>query len=203
MHPKKIFLMRHAHSEAQDCKKMGLSRTDSALLDCHITKIGEFQAKTAWKEEYNLPELIVVSPLTRAIETVLIAFEGFGIPVICHPELREMGGDKLPENCLRDKRELLRDKKLRKYSEFGNVDLTLISEKAEKKSVKCAKRVNFMHDSLIKWLKARPEECILLVTHLRVIKELLPMIFEEIENTKVFEANLYAEGYNLIKSELI
>ena len=60
-----------------------------------------------------------------------------------------------------------------------------------------------MHDSLIKWWKARPEECILLVTHRRVIKELLPMVFEEIENTKVFEANLYAEGYNLIKSELI
>jgi len=206
MHSKKIYLMRHAHSEAQDCKKMGISRTDNALLDCHITKFGEFQAKTAWNGEDELPELIVVSPLTRSIQTALLAFEGFDIPVICHPGLREMGGNKLPENCVRAKRELLRDKKLLKCGGFGDMDLSLISDEAkdeERGSVKGAKKVNFMHDSLIEWLKARPEQHILLVTHRMVIKELLPSVFEEIENAKVFEANLYAGGYNLIKSGLI
>ena len=76
MYPKKIYLMRHAHSEAQDCKRKGISRDDDSLLDCHITKFGEFQAKTAWAED-DLPDLVVVSPLTRAIQTALIAFEGF------------------------------------------------------------------------------------------------------------------------------
>lgn len=193
--------MRHAHSEAQDCKRKGIPRDDDSLLDCHITKLGEFQAKTAWVED-DLPDLVVVSPLTRAIQTALIAFEGFDIPMICHPGLKEKG-DKLPENIRREKGELIRDKKLNQYEAFADIDFSLVIEEKVWSMSKKSKRVNFAHDSLIEWLKRRKEERILLVTHYKVIKDLFPTGFEEVENCKVFETNLFEGDYYLVKSGLI
>ena len=201
MHSKKIYLMRHAHSEAQDCKRKGIPRDDDSLLDCHITKLGEFQAKTAWVED-DFPDLVVVSPLTRAIQTALIAFEGFDIPMICHPGLKEKG-DKLPENIRREKGELIRDKKLNQYEAFADIDFSLVIEEKVWSMSKKSKRVNFAHDSLIEWLKRRKEERILLVTHYKVIKDLFPTGFEEVENCKVFETNLFEGDYYLVKSGLI
>ena len=201
MHSKKIYLMRHAHSEAQDCKRKGIPRDDDSLLDCHITKLGEFQAKTAWVED-DLPDLVVVSPLTRAIQTALIAFEGFDIPMICHPGFKEKG-DKLPENIRREKGELIRDKKLNQYEAFADIDFSLVIEEKVWSMSKKSKRVNFAHDSLIEWLKRRKEERILLVTHYKVIKDLFPTGFEEVENCKVFETNLFEGDYYLVKSGLI
>ena len=201
MHSKKIYLMRHAHSEAQDCKRKGIPRDDDSLLDCHITKLGEFQAKTAWVED-DLPDLVVVSPLTRAIQTALIAFEGFDIPMICHPGLKEKG-NKLPENIRREKRELIRDKKLNQHEAFADIDFSLAIEEKVWSMSKKSKRVNFAHDSLIEWLKRRKEERILLVTHYKVIKDLFPTGFEEVDNCKVFETNLFEGDYYLIKSGLI
>ena len=192
--------MRHAHSEAQDCKRKGISRDDDSLLDCHITKLGEFQAKTAWVED-DLPDLVVVSPLTRAIQTALIAFEGFDIPMICHPGLKEKG-DKLPENNRREKGELIRDKKLNQHEAFADIDFSLVLEEKAWSMSKKSKRVNFAHDSLIEWLKRRKEERILLVTHYKVIKDLFPTGFEEVENCKVFETNLFEGDYYLVKSGL-
>ena len=193
--------MRHAHSEAQDCKRKGIPRDDDSLLDCHITKLGEFQAKTAWVED-DFPDLVVVSPLTRAIQTALIAFEGFDIPMICHPGLKEKG-DKLPENIRREKGELIRDKKLNQYEAFADIDFSLVIEEKVWSMSKKSKRVNFAHDSLIEWLKRRKEERILLVTHYKVIKDLFPTGFEEVENCKVFETNLFEGDYYLVKSGLI
>uniref|UniRef100_A0A6C0FB90 Histidine phosphatase family protein n=1 Tax=viral metagenome TaxID=1070528 RepID=A0A6C0FB90_9ZZZZ len=201
MHSKKIYLMRHAHSEAQDCKRKGIPRDDDSLLDCHITKLGEFQAKTAWVED-DLPDLVVVSPLTRAIQTALIAFEGFDIPMICHPGLKEKG-TKLPENIRREKCELIRDKKLNQHEAFADIDFSLVLEEKVWSTSKKSKRVNFVHDSLIEWLKRRKEERILLVTHYKVIKDLFPTGFEEVDNCKVFETNLFEGDYYLIKSGLI
>tara|TARA_B100001142_G_C14330911_1_gene654074 strand:+ start:367 stop:948 length:582 start_codon:yes stop_codon:yes gene_type:complete len=193
--------MRHAHSEAQDCKRKGIPRDDDSLLDCHITKLGEFQAKTAWVED-DLPDLVVVSPLTRAIQTALIAFEGFDIPMICHPGLKEKG-TKLPENIRREKCELIRDKKLNQHEAFADIDFSLVLEEKVWSTSKKSKRVNFVHDSLIEWLKRRKEERILLVTHYKVIKDLFPTGFEEVDNCKVFETNLFEGDYYLIKSGLI
>ena len=193
--------MRHAHSEAQDCKRKGIPRDDDSLLDCHITKLGEFQAKTAWVED-DLPDLVVVSPLTRAIQTALIAFEGFDIPMICHPGLKEKG-NKLPENIRREKCELIRDKKLNQHEAFADIDFSLVLEEKVWSTSKKSKRVNFAHDSLIEWLKRRKEERILLVTHYKVIKDLFPTGFEEVDNCKVFETNLFEGDYYLIKSGLI
>ncbi len=201
MHSKKIYLMRHAHSEAQDCKRKGIPRDDDSLLDCHITKLGEFQAKTAWVED-DLPDLVVVSPLTRAIQTALIAFEGFDIPMICHPGLKEKG-NKLPENIRREKRELIRDEKLNQHEAFADIDFSLVLEEKVWSTSKKSKRVNFVHDSLIEWLKRRKEERILLVTHYKVIKDLFPTGFEEVDNCKVFETNLFEGDYYLIKNGLI
>ena len=111
--------------------------------------------------------------------------------------------DKLPENIRREKGELIRDKKLNQYEAFADIDFSLVIEEKVWSMSKKSKRVNFAHDTLIEWLKRRKEERILLVTHYKVIKDLFPTGFEEVENCKVFETNLFEGDYYLVKSGLI
>ena len=194
---KTIYLMRHAQSDAQVCKNKGDNRNDSILLDCNLTKLGEIQAKSAWPDKNNLPELIVVSPLTRAIQTAIIAFNNIDIPIICNPNLKEIGGNKLPENHFRGILNLLNDKKLQNYSLFDKIDLSLITPEWSKsyKTNNTPRKVTYLSDKLLKWLSERPEKSILCVTHYNVIKNILGGV-GEINNTKIFTCLLYRDNYD-------
>lgn len=198
MPPKTVYLMRHAESEGQASKKNGIERTDKSLLDCRITKIGEVQARYSWDDNKVLPELIVVSPLTRAIQTALIAFEKYRIPTVCHPDLRESGSSKLPENTFRGVEDLFNDKKLKKYHGFREIDFGLLEMGVSFPETPRKKTVKYLYDDLLTWLYKRPEKTILLVTHYNVIKNILPSITEPVENAKIYTTVLYYDFINEI-----
>lgn len=108
---KRIFLIRHGESMGQAAKSLGWNRqTDRRLIDCGLTAKGTSQAygirKLLSSQDLQSIELVVSSPLTRALHTALLAFSDKNILV--GYDLREIGS-KVPENTPRKIKEVLQD----------------------------------------------------------------------------------------------
>lgn len=73
--PKTLYLIRHAESEGQAAGRRGLDRQhDPRLRDCPLTDLGVTQAATNIESTLGPDgmaqiELVVTSPLTRALQT--------------------------------------------------------------------------------------------------------------------------------------
>jgi len=82
--PQKIYLMRHGESEAN------ISRRD--VPDPNLTHLGLAQAKS-WQETIGdlQPDIVLVSPLRRAIQTACHAFSYEEVPLLCCRFAREIG----------------------------------------------------------------------------------------------------------------
>lgn len=95
MPEKQIHLIRHAQSEhnarAQMVADEDVVRMDPALRDAPLTTLGHAQAHALAQEVAGLPqiELVVTSPLTRAIQTMLAAFGDHPAPRLVEPLHRE------------------------------------------------------------------------------------------------------------------
>ena len=112
-------MIRHGESLGQVAHLHGLNRrTDSRLLDCNLTEKGSDQARaisnllctsTAGQAQEPLQQiqLVVSSPLTRALHTSLLAFPDK--PILVHYDLREVGISKAPENIPRKMDVVLKD----------------------------------------------------------------------------------------------
>lgn len=108
---KTIYLIRHGQSQGQAAHHNGMDRhTDPRLRDCGLTKRGESEAanlrKIFTEEELEAIQLVVSSPLTRALHTALLGFPTKDI--IVNFDLREVGS-KVPENSPRVMKEVIRD----------------------------------------------------------------------------------------------
>ena len=138
-------------------------REDDAV-DADLTPTGQQQAATVKTDAAALhPELIVVSPLSRAIDTALIVF-GKG-DYICLESLRERNG--LLKNGQRRTLEYLKDRFAEHDINFDNIEPgedklwhafggeTLETPEA------CSQRA---YDSLL-WITRRPEKEIAIVAH--------------------------------------
>jgi hypothetical protein len=90
--PKKIYLIRHGQSLGQVADPEA-RENDPSLTDCGLTEEGKKQAENIkqllGEEAYNEIELVLTSPLTRAVHTSLLAFPDK--PIICQYDLREIG----------------------------------------------------------------------------------------------------------------
>jgi len=88
---KRIAFIRHGQSTANAA--YDIHKRDTFIFDAELTPKGVSQVQDLKQNLSGLPfELIVVSPLRRAIQTTLIAFEEEikrGVPVIVHPLVRE------------------------------------------------------------------------------------------------------------------
>lgn len=82
--PQKIYLMRHGESEAN------ISRRD--VPDPNLTHLGLAQAKS-WQETIGdlAPDLVLVSPLRRAVQTACHAFQYEEVPMLLCRFAREIG----------------------------------------------------------------------------------------------------------------
>jgi broad specificity phosphatase PhoE len=115
---KTVYMIRHGHSQGQAASLNGLDRkTCPSLNDCGLTEKGITQA-------WNIPQqllaitqdptimesiqLVISSPLTRALHTALLGFPHHD--VLVHYDLREIGS-KVPENNPRDMSLVLNDLK--------------------------------------------------------------------------------------------
>ena len=88
---KKVYLIRHGQSEYNLLHGGGLSDSgsgvDPMVFDAPLTELGKEQARGIELPED--PELVVCSPLTRAVQTALLAFPGHVEHMECWPEHRE------------------------------------------------------------------------------------------------------------------
>jgi methyltransferase-like protein 6 len=108
---KRVYLIRHAESIGQASRLLGWDRkNDNRLVDCGLTEKGKSQSlgmkKLFSDEDFDLIELVISSPLTRALQTALMAFPQKDI-LVAYP-LREIGS-KVPENQPRSMEHVLKD----------------------------------------------------------------------------------------------
>lgn len=173
--PKTIYLIRHGQSLGQNAKKNGMDRkTDPKLRDCDLTEKGVSEAlhiSTLFTEEdLAAIQLVISSPLTRALHTALLAFQDKDILV--HYDLREVGS-KVPENTPRDMKLVLRDlgPTLCQRDETVTVDSDSLRPKDWPRdycpSVVRKDRIR----KVLHWIyKERPEITIAIVCHYNVIR---------------------------------
>lgn len=135
------------------------------MHDPSLTPFGEEQCRQLAQRfpyHHNV-ELLVTSPLRRTIYTTLIGFESEtkrGVKVIAFPEAQEVSD--LPCDTGSDA------DVLRKEMEGKPVDLSLIHEGWNNNNGKWATDADAIEaraKEARKWLKARPEKEIVLVTH--------------------------------------
>jgi broad specificity phosphatase PhoE len=98
-----VYLIRHGESNGQLVNSMQ-RRGDLSLVDCGLSALGQQQARSM-KERHNLPpmDMILSSPLTRALQTAVLAFPT-ATQIFVNYDLREFGGGNkggrsiIPEN---------------------------------------------------------------------------------------------------------
>lgn len=85
---KVVHLIRHAQSTFNQSLEVG--RVEPKWRDALLSEEGLSQARRLRREVASLGvELVVTSPLSRAVQTALLAFEGLGIPLLVQPLARE------------------------------------------------------------------------------------------------------------------
>ena len=182
MKTKTIILIRHGKSLGQTAKQRGISRKDSSLLDADLSQEGQLQAIDL--EKYPLIQkyihdidLVIVSPLTRALRTATLGFNHLNdkVPFICYPGLKEKNSNPkkvIPENIARPIKKIVEENK--KLLQRVNFDLIPENWPSE----------FYSHtlDHLNHWLLARPETTIVVVCHYNIIKTLVPHYDQIISN---------------------
>ena len=179
--PKKtIILIRHGESLGQTSRKRGIRRNDPSLLDADLSRKGESQAKALkkWPSLESNIELVVVSPLTRALRTAALGFGHLdtSIPFICYPGLKERNAGKkgIPENIARPVVRIQKENpKL-----LERISFNLLPNAWPETDVFSS----YQLQELNQWLLARPETKIVLVCHHNIIRSLVPMYQHSIIN---------------------
>jgi len=170
---KRIYLIRHGQSQGQVASKHA-RRVDTKLTDCGLTLTGIDQATRipeSLGEAYQRIELIVSSPLTRALQTAVTGFAGK--PVMVHYDLREVGSTTIPENVPRKMKDVLAD--------LGcHVDMTIVDvdtfrpdqwPRHHDTPPKVIRRDHIRR--VFQWIGSRPEKCVAVVCHYHVIRAAL------------------------------
>jgi len=130
------------------------------IVDPPLTTVGRDQAKALQGVAKNI-DLVVCSPLLRALQTAALAFpdERSSVPWIAHPDAREASGVNTCD-MHRAKSEIQDD--------FPFLDLSLISENDDywtPDARESAKTVSDRAYNLLLWIKARKESNIVIATH--------------------------------------
>lgn len=173
--PKRIYMIRHGQSEAQAAQKNGRDRKkDPTLLDCDLTERGRSEAlgipKLFSEEELESVQLVLSSPLTRALHTSVLGFPTK--PILVQYHLREVGS-RVPENIPRRIEDVLADLSLplSERDESYGIDVTSLrpSDWPRDYSPSVIK-IDRIH-KVFKWLyNERQETVIAVVCHFNVIK---------------------------------
>lgn len=196
---KRITLIRHAegwhnkdHREMDNYMADGLGQTET-YWDARLTPEGEEQAhklrdKMQWRQRMGLPQLVAVSPLTRAVQTASFAFAEFpprtkpatpnALMQMYRPPFRATS--LLRERVWTHTCDGRRERHVLE-AEFPHVDFGEVSEGADEMwehkedtpaqddSDACAAR----GAELLQWLWARPEADIAVVTHWMFLRHLV------------------------------
>lgn len=106
--PRTVYLIRHGQSKGQVALEHE-RRFNESLTDCGLTDVGKCQAADiASRMDITKIDLVLCSPLTRALQTALIAFSKHNNQIVCNYDLREVGS-MIPENLPRKVHEVQTD----------------------------------------------------------------------------------------------
>ena len=170
--PQLVVLLRHGESLAQ--ARQG-SRKDPALLDCGLSPRGRAQARAVDASAFPPAELVVSSPLARALLTASTVRFGERPPaaIVVHPALRELGSG-IPENRPRPVAEQLRAEPALAGApiDFGLLPPSWPSEEDAAARGAAANGPERLAAALA-WLRARPERVVWVVCHHNVIQALV------------------------------
>lgn len=202
MASKQIVFIRHAQSEAQAYGEAhgSRSRSDAAhLVDCALSIEGR-RAIENLRTPLDHIQLVVVSPMTRALQTACIAFQDHQIPMISHPALAEFAAVKRMrgvENVGRPLAQLKVEPGLTSLSRFASIDFKIVQEIERTHPTPWweldDERINQNMEIVKQWLADRPETCIAVVGHCNSSMRLLNTKFL-IPNAQCVDATLTKKG---------
>ncbi|MDM7255489.1 MAG: histidine phosphatase family protein [Paracoccus sp. (in: a-proteobacteria)] len=181
MTAKKIHFIRHAQSchnaRAATVEDEDIVRRDPALRDARLTAAGQDQAKTLAVETAGLRdiELVVVSPLTRAIQTTMAAFVAHPAPRLIealHREKQESYCDigRAPQELAQEFPDFGFDHLDDPWWFDGPLDGAPYPRETQ---TAFEQRVARFAD----WLSARPEHCLAVIGHGTFLRHLTGAIF--------------------------
>lgn len=196
---KTLYLIRHGESLGQAAPRQ-VRRTDPNLLDCALTPKGVSQAlhvpKLFDNDAYDTIELVISSPLTRAILTSAHAFPNK--PILIHYHARELGSN-IPENTPRPIPHVRRD--LERVhcippSTIQNMDFDSLQPDQWPRRHDALPKVlrrDRIRD-LLYWLATgRPEQSMAMVCHYHVIRAALQDLSFAPSNGTIIECRLCTE----------
>lgn len=193
--PQKVFFMRHGQA-------LHNVTHDSSISDAPLTEIGMEQAKAVAVAPWDHPaiELVVASPLTRALQTTLLAFGHLlgQVPFLAHSDVQEIGVSKADTgkpksvisrefnyinfDCVTDEHYY---KKIPPYTKTDTKPrvYTIVEEGRIALQTRLARFTD--------WLQQRPENVIVVVCHHGVLCNLLGV---ELYNAEIVETSLTSDG---------
>ncbi|CAM9610841.1 unnamed protein product, partial [Choristocarpus tenellus] len=148
-----VSFMRHSiavHNEAaarsgpNDLESVYLCEAyaDASLSDRGFSMVHD--ARDTLQGLQPTPDIVLTSPLTRAIQTAIAMFEGTGIPIVVLPEIREAYG-RFPCDRHQDKPELVN-----KFD--GVVDLSLMEDMDTMWNADCREDMTHLANRAAKFL---------------------------------------------------
>lgn len=166
----RVYLLRHGYSTWQ--VQYDLTKADAGIIDAPLSERGREQVRAVASEVARLAvDLVVTSPLTRAIETALgVSGSGPTVPVIVDALLRERLGD----SCDIGRSPLVLAR------EFPTLDFAHLPEPwwyegpldARGIPMEPWPQVEQRVRQFAEWLRPRPERSILVVSHHGLLRSL-------------------------------
>lgn len=157
-----VYLIRHAEAEHN-------VEQQYYIRDPELTALGREQALALQAQFSQTPELLVTSPLKRAIETMLLAFTPSKQQIVLMPELQEVSSMPCDTGSSVNDLQLW---ELTKTVDFSNLSPNWYIKKGMFASDIQSLRMRAR--GVRQWLQNRPERCIACITHgsfLRYITE--------------------------------
>jgi len=194
---KTIHFIRHAegfHNEANNAYGDDTPCTFSTpgsweYMDAKLTKVGINQCVTARETLLDgvNPELVVVSPFTRTLQTAHIMFGGKGYPFLVHHLCRERWG-KFTCDKLRPKTDIVKDMApiyahTDDKIDFDNFGWSSETDELWKDTREPPAEVIQRGVDMMKWLASRPETEIAVVAHSSYLKHLFRAFGQQIESS--------------------
>uniref|UniRef100_A0A6U5YYN4 Histidine phosphatase family protein n=1 Tax=Guillardia theta TaxID=55529 RepID=A0A6U5YYN4_GUITH len=166
-----ILLIRHGLSVANTQKDVFFGSCDERFIDAGLSPVGRRQAEALSPVlEAFKPDLILSSPMRRAIQTCMLALEGSpsSPPIVLHPTAMECAGEG-HENEGRVVEQISQDVEFQCFAHWRKVNLQEMPDGAwweeERERIKQAGGRKAQARSLVSWLKHRSERKIAVFTH--------------------------------------
>lgn len=198
-----VILLRHGQSTAQKAPQKQRS-ADPRLLDAPLSSEGARQAASLSVMEQ--PDLVVVSPLTRALQTVRpLLTKLSGCRCVVHPCLQEFSGRNSGSSGWESVGRRLCDLQGDDGVDLTSIDVSLLGGPRHQWWVDCSEHPAPRVRTFLAWLHSRPERYILIVGHNNLFRELVKggsgnkEALLEFENCVPVHCKVEANGLTLVR----